>query len=133
MSKWCGISFNKLAALNMYKDRNEGGGYGGGNQGGGYGGGGQGGGYQGGGGYRGGGGGQGGGYSSAPRQMFSGDWVCGTCGGPIKELPFNPDPSRLSSLKCRDCHKKSRDERGGGGGGFRGVNGGQGGGGYRRF
>ena len=107
----------------MYNDRNDGGGYGGGNQGGGYQGG------QGGGGYRGGGG--GGGYSSAPREMFTGDWVCGTCGAPIKELPFNPDPSRLGTLKCRDCHKKSRDERGGGG--FRGGNGGQGGGGYRRF
>lgn len=108
----------------MYNDRNDGGGYGGGNQGGGYQGGGQ-----GGGGYRGGGG--GGGYSSAPRQMFSGNWTCGTCGAPITELPFEPDPSRLGTLKCRDCHKKSRDERGGGG--FRGGNGGQGGGGYRRF
>ncbi len=80
------------------------------------------------------GGGQGGGYGSqAPRQMFTGDWVCGTCGAPIKELPFDPDPNRLGSLKCRDCHRKARDERGGGGGNYRGGSGGQGGGGYRRF
>ena len=84
---------------------------------------------QGGGGYKG-----GGGYGGqqAQRQMFTGSWTCGTCGGPITELPFAPDPARLSSLKCRDCHRKSRDERGGGGN-FRGGNSGSGGGGYRRF
>ena len=65
------------------------------------------------------------GGSQGPRQMFSGNWTCGTCGGPITELPFEPDPNRLSSLKCRDCHRKSVAERGGGGN-FGG------GGGYRR-
>lgn len=63
------------------------------------------------------------GGSQPPRQMFTGNWTCGTCGGSITELPFEPDPSRLGTLKCRDCHRKSRDERGGGSGG----------GGYRRF
>ena len=87
----------------------------------------------GGGGYKGGGGGGYGGGQQPQRQMFSGNWTCGTCGGAITELPFEPDPSRLGTLKCRDCHRKSRDERGGGGGGnFRGGNGG-GGGGYNRF
>ena len=86
----------------------------------------------GGGGYKGGGGGGYGGGQQAPRQMFTGAWTCGTCGGAITELPFEPDPSRLGTLKCRDCHRKSRDERGGGGGNFRGGNGG-GGGGYNRF
>ncbi len=84
-----------------------------------------GGGYNGGGGYRGGG-------QQPPRQMFSGNWACGMCGAPITELPFQPDPARLNTLKCRDCHKKSLAERGigggGGGGGFRGNTGG-----YRRF
>jgi hypothetical protein len=63
--------------------------------------------------------------NGAPRQMFSGNWVCGTCGAPITELPFEPDPNRLGTLKCRDCHRKSRQDNGGFGGGAQG--------GYRRF
>lgn len=95
----------------MYNDRNSAGGQGGGGSRGGFG------------------GGQGGGYgASAPRQMFTGNWTCGTCGGAITELPFEPDPSRLGTLKCRDCHKKSRQDRPD----FR-SGGGQGGGGYNRF
>jgi len=43
-----------------------------------------------------------------PRQMFSGNWKCSMCGADITELPFNPDPSRLDQLKCRDCHRKSK-------------------------
>ena len=39
------------------------------------------------------------------RQMFKGDWKCSKCNGPITELPFNPDPSRLDQLLCRDCHR----------------------------
>ena len=42
------------------------------------------------------------------RQMHQGNWSCAKCGGSITELPFEPDPSRLSELKCRDCHKKER-------------------------
>lgn len=67
------------------------------------------------------------GGNQGPRQMFTGNWTCGTCGNPITELPFQPDPARLGTLKCRDCHKKAMAERGGGN--FRGGNGG----GYRRF
>jgi hypothetical protein len=55
----------------------------------------------------------------APRKMFTGNWVCGTCGSPITELPFEPDPSRLGSLKCRECHKKSRQDKPSGGAGYR--------------
>ncbi len=65
------------------------------------------------------------GGSQGPRQMFKGNWTCGSCGAAITELPFEPDPSRLGTLKCRDCHRKAMAERGD----FRGGNGG----GYRRF
>jgi len=54
-----------------------------------------------------------------PRQMFQGNWTCGSCGAEIKELPFEPDPSRESTLKCRDCHKKAMADRGGNRGGYR--------------
>jgi formate-dependent nitrite reductase cytochrome c552 subunit len=55
----------------------------------------------------------------SPREMVKGNWTCGTCGGAISELPFEPNPERLASLKCRECHSKSRDEKGGGRGGER--------------
>lgn len=48
---------------------------------------------------------QGGGFQ---RQMYQGDWKCAECGAPITELPFNPDPSRLDQLLCRDCHRQKR-------------------------
>jgi len=51
------------------------------------------------------------------RQMYQGDWKCGSCGGAITELPFQPDPGREDSLKCRDCFRKNDGGRGGGGGG----------------
>ncbi|MDO8493211.1 MAG: hypothetical protein Q7S19_01565 [bacterium] len=51
----------------------------------------------------------GGGYSPKPqRQMFQGNWKCGTCNGEITQLPFEPDPSRLGTLLCRDCHKNKQ-------------------------
>ncbi|HQA95957.1 MAG TPA: hypothetical protein PLN18_01130 [Candidatus Colwellbacteria bacterium] len=50
---------------------------------------------------------------NAPRQMFKGDWKCSKCGAPITELPFEPDPSRLGSLLCRDCHRERRNSFGG--------------------
>ncbi len=40
------------------------------------------------------------------RQMFKGDWQCAKCGTPITELPFEPDPSRLDKLLCRNCHQE---------------------------
>lgn len=53
-------------------------------------------------------------FDNAPRQMFSGNWKCSECGKEITELPFQPDENRLNQLKCRDCHRKSRDQFGGG-------------------
>lgn len=50
------------------------------------------------------------------RQMFTGNWTCSQCGNPITELPFEPDPSRVDQLKCRDCHKARRPGGGFGGG-----------------
>ena len=47
-----------------------------------------------------------------PRQMFKGDWQCSKCSAKITELPFEPDPSRLDQLLCRDCHKQARATRG---------------------
>ncbi len=35
---------------------------------------------------------------------------CRDCKTPITQLPFNPDPSRTDSLRCRDCMRKSRGE-----------------------
>ncbi|OGZ02392.1 MAG: hypothetical protein A2946_00375 [Candidatus Liptonbacteria bacterium RIFCSPLOWO2_01_FULL_53_13] len=55
---------------------------------------------------------QGGGAPQQPRPKFQGDWTCSKCGGKITELPFDPDPSRLSQLLCRDCHRAQRDAMG---------------------
>ena len=59
--------------------------------------------------------------SFGERKMYQGNWKCSECGKEITQLPFEPDPARLSQLKCRDCHQKSRDSFGGGqrGGGRR--------------
>ncbi len=59
------------------------------------------------------------------RQMYQGNWACSKCGAEITELPFEPDPSRMDRLLCRDCHRnrvQSFKNRGGGGfgGGSRG-------------
>lgn len=43
-------------------------------------------------------------FDDAPRKMFQGNWKCGKCGKGIDQLPFNPDPSRLDQLTCKDCH-----------------------------
>lgn len=45
------------------------------------------------------------------RKMYKGDWKCAECGAAITELPFEPDPSRLEQLRCRDCHRKRMSER----------------------
>ncbi len=45
-------------------------------------------------------------FNQAPRKMFQGDWKCSKCGAAITELPFEPDPSRLDQLLCRDCHRE---------------------------
>lgn len=36
---------------------------------------------------------------------------CKDCNADIAELPFQPDPNRLDSLRCRDCMKKYRESR----------------------
>ena len=42
------------------------------------------------------------------RKMYQGNWQCSQCQTPITELPFEPDPSRLNQLLCRDCHRQKR-------------------------
>ena len=49
-----------------------------------------------------------GGDSFQQRQWFQGDWTCAKCGAKIDRLPFEPDPSRLDQLKCRDCHRQAK-------------------------
>lgn len=45
------------------------------------------------------------------RQMYQGDWKCADCGKEISELPFQPDPSRVDQLRCKDCYKPKRPFR----------------------
>jgi DNA-directed RNA polymerase subunit RPC12/RpoP len=50
----------------------------------------------------------------APRQIVDVSAMnikCSECGAPILELPFSPDPSRTSTLKCRDCMRKFKQSR----------------------
>jgi DNA-directed RNA polymerase subunit RPC12/RpoP len=57
----------------------------------------------------------GGGFSQAPRQIVDVSAMnikCSECGAPILELPFNPDPARTSTLKCRDCMRKFKQAHG---------------------
>lgn len=42
----------------------------------------------------------------------TGGWACSKCQGPITELPFAPDPSRLGQLLCRDCHRARKQSFG---------------------
>lgn len=39
--------------------------------------------------------------------MFQGNWTCSTCGGTIKELPFEPRSN--AGLTCRDCYFKNKN------------------------
>lgn len=43
-------------------------------------------------------------------QRFQGNWKCSKCGVAITELPFEPDPARVSELLCRDCHRAKREQ-----------------------
>lgn len=48
------------------------------------------------------------------RQMFDVSKMnikCRDCGVPITQLPFDPDPSRLDSIRCQDCMRKFRESR----------------------
>jgi len=60
-------------------------------------------------------GGFGGGFrSQGPRPMIdvtSMNITCCDCSTPITQLPFNPDPNRLNTIRCRDCLRKSRPPR----------------------
>lgn len=56
----------------------------------------------------------GGGFNRGPKQMFDVTELgikCADCGADIKELPFQPDPNRVNTIKCRDCLRKSRPPR----------------------
>lgn len=60
-------------------------------------------------------GGNGGGFrNSGPRQMVDVSAMnikCADCGAAVTQLPFQPDPNRLNSIRCRDCLRKSRPAR----------------------
>ena len=45
------------------------------------------------------------------RPKYEGNWSCSKCDSPITELPFQPDESRLDTLKCKDCHRESLANR----------------------
>lgn len=47
--------------------------------------------------------------SQTSRPMFEVDEVCADCNVAITQLPFQPDPERKSTLRCRDCWRKNRD------------------------
>jgi len=36
---------------------------------------------------------------------------CCDCGTPITQLPFEPDPTRLDTIRCPDCWRKYREQR----------------------
>ncbi|MBI5465803.1 MAG: hypothetical protein HY974_00770 [Candidatus Kerfeldbacteria bacterium] len=57
---------------------------------------------------------RGGFHNRPPRQMVDVSAMnikCADCGAAITELPFQPDPNRLNTLRCRDCLRKSRPPR----------------------
>ncbi|MBI4993472.1 hypothetical protein HZC33_00730 [Candidatus Wolfebacteria bacterium] len=54
------------------------------------------------------------GNGGGERKMFQGNWECSQCNSPITELPFEPDPSRVGQLLCKECHRSKRGSFGGG-------------------
>jgi hypothetical protein len=36
---------------------------------------------------------------------------CRDCGTAIDQLPFQPDPARLDTIRCQDCMRKYRESR----------------------
>lgn len=68
----------------------------------------------------------GGGFNRPPRQMYDVSNMnikCADCGIEIKELPFQPDPSKPTDrIRCVECQRKFRaaNPRRGFGGGFGG-------------
>lgn len=52
-------------------------------------------------------GGMGGGMSRAPRQMYSVNLTCASCGAAITQLPFEPRGDK--PVYCRDCMQARRN------------------------
>lgn len=48
------------------------------------------------------------------RPMYKVNAKCADCGADITELPFQPDPARMSQLRCRNCYKPRRNNFRGG-------------------
>jgi len=48
--------------------------------------------------------------TGSSRPMVEGNWKCSGCGTDITKLPFQPDESRLDTLKCLDCHRAGRSD-----------------------
>jgi len=48
-----------------------------------------------------------GGFSSGPRQMFSVNLTCASCGTAITQLPFQPSGDK--PVYCRDCMQARRN------------------------
>jgi len=47
------------------------------------------------------------------RQMFDVKEMnikCCDCQAPIEQLPFNPDPARLNTIRCAECMRKYREQ-----------------------
>lgn len=53
-------------------------------------------------------------FGGEQREMHQGNWKCSQCGSSITELPFEPDPSRVDQLLCRNCHRERKQSFGGG-------------------
>ncbi|MFH1867083.1 MAG: hypothetical protein ABIJ81_03310 [Patescibacteria group bacterium] len=55
-----------------------------------------------------------GGFNREPRQLVDVTALgikCANCGTDVTQLPFQPDPARLNTIRCRDCLRKSRPPR----------------------
>lgn len=52
-----------------------------------------------------------GGFRSEMFDVSQMDIKCRDCGTPITQLPFNPDPTRLDSIRCQECMRKFREQR----------------------
>ncbi len=50
-------------------------------------------------------------FNQGPAKRYQGNWKCSKCGGEIKELPFEPDPSRIDQLLCTNCHREKMQSR----------------------
>ena len=52
-----------------------------------------------------------GGFQSEMFDVSQMDIKCRDCSAPITQLPFNPDPARLDSIRCQECMRKFREQR----------------------